>query len=150
MRTNGAADTLFANRLCRNTSVMKNCPTLLITDDDHALRESLGSLFQASGFNTLMAANGREACEVVDCEDVHLVLIDYHMPFMTGLEALRTIKSSKRSIPVILMSAQLDDQMSEAAFAADAWSVHPKPLDISRIRGDVSSALQTIYNWSID
>ncbi|MDG2014620.1 MAG: response regulator, partial [Pirellulaceae bacterium] len=85
-----------------------------------------------------------------DCEDVHLVLIDYHMPFMSGLEALRTIKNRKRLIPVILMSAQLDDQMSAEALAADAWSVHPKPLDISRIRGDVSSALQTIYNWSID
>jgi len=129
---------------------MELSPTLLITDDDHALRESLGSLFEARGFKTLMAADGHQALDLVDCEDIHLVLIDYHMPHMSGLETLRTIKNRQRSMPVILMSARLDDQMSKEVLAADAWSVHPKPLDISRIRSDVSTALRTIYNWSID
>ncbi len=129
---------------------MNVCPTLLITDDDDAMRESLGSLFRTRGCNTLMAADGREACEVVQTTEVHLVLIDFHMPRMTGLEALRSIKQYKQEMPVILMSARLDEQMSDQLMEADAFAVHSKPLDISRIRQDVSTALQTIYNWSMD
>lgn len=129
---------------------MDFCPTLLITDDDYALRESLGSLFESRGCNTLMAADGREACDVVHSTEVHLVLIDFHMPRMTGLEALRAIKQYNRNLPVIMMSACLDDQMSDQLRQADAFSIHSKPLDISRVRQDVSAAFQTIYNWTID
>ncbi len=134
----------------RRFVIMNTDPTLLITDDDLDFRESLGSLFKARGFQTLMAADGCEACDVVQQRNVHLVLIDFHMPGMTGLEALRIIKQFNPELPVILMSALLDDQMSNELLAADAFAVHSKPIDISRIRNDVSTALQTIYNWSID
>jgi CheY-like chemotaxis protein len=129
---------------------MFTSPTLLITDDDHDLRESLGSVFASRGFHTLLAADGCEACDVVQQNEVHLVLIDYHMPRMSGLEALQTIKKFNRQLPVILMSARLDDQMSSELLAADAFAIHAKPIDISRIRSDVSAALRTIYNWSVD
>ncbi len=121
-------------------------PTLLISDDDSDLRESLGDLFAAGGFDTLFAEDGREAFDVVCHRDVHLVLIDFHMPRMTGLEALRLIKQFRRELPVILMSAELDDRMSVEA--ADAFAIHKKPVDIHQIRNDVSSALKAIYNWT--
>jgi len=129
---------------------MQATPTLLITDDDHALRESLGSIFQARGCQTLLAGDGKEACEVVQSNDVHLVLIDFHMPRMTGLEALREMKRLDQKLPVILMSAALDEEMSNELKLADAFAIHTKPLDISRIRNDVATALRTIYQWSID
>ena len=79
-----------------------------------------------------------------------VVISDIDMPRMTGLEALLAMKQLNRQLPVIMMSAQLDDQMSAQLRRADAFAIHSKPLNISQIRRDVSSALQTIYDWTID
>ncbi len=129
---------------------MNFTPTFLITDDDLDLRDSLGSLFNASGVRTLFAGDGKEACQLVQTTEVHLVLIDFHMPRMTGLEALRVIKQHKQQLPVILMSAELNQEMSEAVIAADAYSVHTKPIRIDRIRRDIASAMRLAYDWTID
>lgn len=126
--------------------MITDAPTLLISDDDSDLRESLGAVFAAGGFETVYAGDGREAFDVVCHRDVHLVLIDFHMPRMTGLEAMHLIKKYRSEMPVILMSAELDENMTLQA--ADAFAVHKKPVDIRQIRSDVCSALKTIYNWS--
>jgi len=67
-------------------------PSLLITDDDAALRETLGGLFQPRGFRVLFAGDGEEALRIVGQEEVHLILLDMHMPKLTGLETLRRVK----------------------------------------------------------
>ena len=122
-------------------------PTLLITDDDADLRESLGSIFEDRGFRTVLARDGREAVDVVCDKPIHVVLIDFHMPRMTGLEALRAIRKTKASLPVILMSAELDEALSREVLGADAFSVHRKPVDLRLIESDVFRALSSVYNW---
>jgi CheY-like chemotaxis protein len=124
-------------------------PTLLISDDDFDLRESLGGMFSARGFETVLAGDGREAWDVVRHRDVHLVLIDFHMPRMTGFEAMRLMKEYRRELPVILMSAEMDDALSRQVLDADAWSVHKKPVDIMKIQADVFDALRSTYNWNM-
>jgi CheY-like chemotaxis protein len=125
-------------------------PTLLISDDDPDLREALAEHFVAHGYSTVLAGDGQEAFDLVRCRQVHLVLLDFHMPRMTGLRALELIKSYRRELPVILMSARLDHQMSLAVRAADAWAVHAKPVDVRQMRHDISTAIKTIYNWAFD
>lgn len=122
-------------------------PKMLISDDDFDLRESLGAVFSARGLETRFAGDGREAFEIVCNENIHLVLIDFHMPRMTGLEALRLIKDYRQELPVILMSAEIDDAMTRDIEAADAFSVHRKPVNIQQIRDDVAAALKSIYDW---
>ena len=125
-------------------------PKLLITDDDDDLRESLAAAFAARGLDTVQAADGQEAYDVVQRQDIHLVLMDFHMPRMTGLEALRLIKKFDQRLPVILMSAGLDPAISREVWEADAFAIHSKPIDMARIRHDVSNALHKVYNWLID
>lgn len=124
-------------------------PTLLISDDDFDLRESLGEMFSDQGFETVLAGDGREAYDLVCNREVHLVLIDFHMPRMTGLEAMQLMKQYRRELPVILMSAELNEQMAQQILDADAFSVHKKPVDIRQIQADVVSALTSTYNWNI-
>lgn len=128
---------------------MNPCLTLLITDDDPAMRESLCDVF-ARGVRTIEASDGKEACELVYDHEVHIVLMDYNMPKMTGLEALQTIKSFRRELPVILMSAELDDQLTARFRDAHAYAVHSKPLNIRRIRNDIAAAVQSVYDQTID
>ncbi len=125
-------------------------PRMLISDDDRDLRESLSQAFVARGFETILAEDGREAFEAACRSDVHLALIDFHMPRMTGLQAIMRIRQHRKHLPIILMSAELDVDDLQNLRAANLFSFHKKPIDIASIRTDVALALRKIYNWSIE
>ena len=88
-------------------------PSLLITDDDRDFRETLRNVFEPR-FRTLLAGDGEEALDIVRREEVHLLLLDMHMPKLTGLETLRQVKRFKSLLPCILLSARLDDALKAA------------------------------------
>jgi len=123
-------------------------PSLLITDDDRAFRETLQGVFEPQGFRTLLASDGEEALSIVRNEEVHLLLLDMHMPKLTGLETLRRVKRFKSILPCILLSAQLDDLLIEQARLAQAFSVLPKPVTMRQIIGVVRVALERTYHWT--
>ena len=123
-------------------------PSLLITDDDPAFRETLQGVFEARGFRTLLAGDGEEALAIVRSEEVHLVLLDMHMPRLTGLETLRLVKRFKAILPCILLSADLDELLIEQALLAQAFSVLSKPVTRRQITGVVRRAMERTYNWT--
>ncbi len=122
-------------------------PSLLITDDDRAFRETLQGVFEPQGFRTLLAGDGEEALGIVRKEEVHLILLDMHMPKLTGLETLRLVKRIKRLLPCILMSANLDQPLIEQARLAHAFSILAKPIPLRQLTGTVRLALERTYNW---
>lgn len=123
-------------------------PSLLITDDDRDLRETLGEVFRPRGFHTLLASDGAEAVEIVENQSVHLVLFDLHMPRLSGLEAIRLIKQTDESLPCILMSAALDETVKEEAEQAHVFSVHAKPVNFAELTKVVSEAMWQTYRWT--
>jgi CheY-like chemotaxis protein len=122
-------------------------PSVLIADDDDALRETLGGVLEPLGIRPLLAADGQEALQIVRHEQVHLVLLDMHMPRFTGLETLRALKQFKAALPCILFSARLDERIIEAARREHAFSVMSKPFTRQQITGAVGQALRAAYNW---
>jgi CheY-like chemotaxis protein len=122
-------------------------PSLLITDDDRNFRETLEAVFAPRGFHTLLAGTGEEALRIIHTQEVHLLLLDVHMPKMTGLETLRLVKQFKAMLPCILMSAEWDDWLLEEARSAEAFLVLAKPLTVHQITGAVLQALERTYHW---
>ena len=122
-------------------------PSLLITDDDVEFRETLQGVFETRGFNTLLARDGKEALNIVRTREVHLVLLDMHMPQLTGLETLRLLKRFRAMLPCILISAQLDELIVEEARLAQAFSVLSKPVTLRQLTGVVHQAMRRTYNW---
>ncbi len=122
-------------------------PSLLITDDDPGFRETLSVVFEPKGFRTLLARDGEEALKIVRSETVHVVLLDMHMPKLTGLETLRMLKEFRAMLPCILLSAQLDERTIEQAFRAHAYSVLSKTVTVGQITSAVQQALQRTYAW---
>src|SRR5436853_4448114 len=102
-------------------------PSLLITDDDRDFRETLSGVFESRGFRTILAGDGEEALDVVSREPVHLLLLDMHMPRLTGLDTIRELRKLHLDLPCILISAALDRQIEEEAKAVKAYSVLAKP-----------------------
>ena len=123
-------------------------PSLLITDDDLEFRQTLSDVFEPEGFRTFQAGDGEEALRIVRQQEVHVVLLDMHMPRLTGLETLRLLKQFKALLPCILMSAQLDDVLVEEAHRAQAYSVLAKPVTFRQITGVVRQALERTYSWA--
>ncbi len=123
-------------------------PRLLITDDDPAMRASLQMLFEDRGFQTRLAANGQEAVNIVQEDQIHLLLFDMHMPHMNGLEAVRKIQQLERRIPCILFSARLDEDLAREALQAQVFSVLAKPFRLAQITEMVRGALLTTYGWT--
>jgi CheY-like chemotaxis protein len=124
-------------------------PSLLITDDDRDFRETLRSLFEPR-FHTLVAGDGEEALDIVRSQEIHLLLLDMHMPKLTGLETLRRVKQFKSRLPCILISAGLDETIIRQAQMAEAFSVLAKPISRQQLTSTVEAAMRRIYDWHSD
>ena len=122
-------------------------PRLLITDDDPDMRRSLRDLFEERGFQTRLACDGQEAVNIVQEDQIHLLLLDMHMPRMTGLEAIRKLQQLAQPVPCILFSAKLDDALTQQAQQADVFSVLEKPFRLAQITELVCGALLATYGW---
>jgi CheY-like chemotaxis protein len=129
---------------------MSVLPSILITDDDLDFRETLRFVFEPRGFRTLLAGDGEEALKIVRDEQVHLVLLDVHMPKLSGLETLRRLKQTQWRVPIILLSAALDDSILRQARMAQAFSVLPKPVSRAQITDVVAAAFKQAYDWVLD
>ncbi len=122
-------------------------PNLLITDDDSAFRAVLCEGLTRRGFRITEARNGEEAIEKIAQVEVHLALVDVHMPRVTGLDVMRHLTESSPSPPCVLMSAQLDDEIRREAAKMNAYQVLAKPIRLGPLNELVRGALADVYGW---
>jgi CheY-like chemotaxis protein len=123
-------------------------PSILITDDDRHFRETLSRVLAPLGFRTLMAGDGEEAIDIVRRAEVHVVVLDMHMPKLTGLETLRLVKQIKAVLPCILLSGRLDDVIRAEAEREQAFSVLSKPISRGEFTRVVQRAMHSTYGWT--
>lgn len=125
--------------------------SILIADDDRGNREALSELLKAKGFNTVQAADGGEAVEIVQVNLVHLVLFDMHMPRLTGLEAWNVLRQTlNRVLPAVLMTADATTELMRQAFQAQVYSVIPKPVNANIVLHTLTQALHKVYGKLTD
>lgn len=105
--------------------------TILVVDDFASIRDFVCDTLQRKGYETLGAANGNEAYQVLTerASDVNLVLTDYNMPDCTGFELLKKIKDNPlvTKVPVIFLTTESNpDKMRSAKEAGlSAWIKKP-------------------------
>ncbi len=97
----------------------------------------------------LLAANGEEAVTVVRRERIHLVLLDMHMPRLTGLEKVQAVRETNTKLPFVLMSAALDDKIRREAKDAQLFDVLEKPVELNVITHVVADAFRQTYDWAV-
>ena len=113
--------------------------TILVVDDDEAIRTLLQEELSDEGYQVLIAASAREALKKVQEEALDLVILDIRMPGMDGLEALPRILGLKEGLPVILNSAYTQYQESFMSWAADAYVV--KSSDLTELKAKVKELI---------
>ncbi len=122
-------------------------PNLLVTDDDSAFRGVISEALTRRGFHVTEARDGQEAIEKIATSNVHLAIMDVHMPRLTGLEVMHHLTSQPAAPPLVLMSAQWDDESRREAERMRAYKTLSKPIPLARLRDVVCGALAEIYGW---
>lgn len=114
---------------------------ILICDDDTDIRSALKIYLSNDEYNILEAENGKQALEMVEKEDIHLLLMDIMMPVLDGIRALTMLRENGNNIPVILLTAksQDTDKILGLNVGADDYITKPfNPVEvIARVRSQI-------------
>jgi two-component system response regulator FlrC len=118
-------------------------PSILVVEDDAALREALLDTLELSGYRVLAADSAEMAVEVLGREAPGLVLSDVQMPGMDGHALLRTIKAKAPGLPVVLMTAYGQIERAVEAMRDGAADYLPKPFEPDRLVAVVARHLRS-------
>lgn len=84
---------------------------ILIIDDMKDIVEMLSELLSYQGYLTLMATDGENGIRTNEIEDPDLIILDFKMPGMDGVEVLSKIRQTDKDVKVIMLSGYLDDEL---------------------------------------
>jgi CheY-like chemotaxis protein len=117
---------------------------ILIVDDEILFTKSLAEGLSAlePGWTVLSAKNGKEALDLLEGSQIHLVATDLKMPVMDGFQLLAHLATHHGDIPVIVMSAFATPEMEEKLQALGIDQVLEKPLDLVTFHEKVRSSLE--------
>ena len=116
-------------------------PSILVIDDESAIRESLEVLLMLEGYQVRMAVDGEEGLRTLGQENFDLVLLDLALPGQSGLELLPQIKDRHPELPVIMITAYGTVENVVDAIRAGAENFVQKPWDNEKLLADIRSAV---------
>jgi two-component system phosphate regulon response regulator PhoB len=119
-------------------------PAVLLVEDESAQREVLRYNLEAEGFNVIMAEDGDEALLAVEEQMPDLILLDWMLPGVSGIEVCRRIKArpETRAIPIIMLSARSEelDRVRGLETGADDYVV--KPYSVAELMARLRTQLR--------
>ena len=119
-------------------------PTVLIVEDEPAQREVLAYNLEAEGFRVSRAENGEEALLLIAEEAPDLIVLDWMLPNVSGIEVCRQLKmrADTRGVPVIMLSARSEevDKVRGLETGADDYVI--KPYSVVELRARVRAQLR--------
>lgn len=99
-----------------------------VVDDDPSVRRALTRLLRSVGVPAFGHASGPEFLESRELHNVDCLVLDVHMPGMTGLEVLEEVRVAASKLPVVLMTGRYELEFEERALAAGASALLRKPF----------------------
>jgi len=115
--------------------VPENHKKLVVVEDSDSVREAIVFALRKSGFEVLTATNGLEATSIFNGEKIDLLLTDYHMPVMNGLELIKWVREKEqyRHMPVLVLTTESQrDVILQAKNAGATGWIH-KPFAVEKL-----------------
>jgi DNA-binding NtrC family response regulator len=115
---------------------------VLVVDDEAAEREGLATLLDSWGYDTSVAADGREALERIQTGNPRVVISDLRMPHLDGMELLKQVRQEHSAVAFIMLTGQGTIDEAVAATKLGAYTFLEKPLDPNRLRVELENCLK--------
>ncbi|MFA5791630.1 MAG: response regulator [Candidatus Paceibacterota bacterium] len=121
---------------------------ILLAEDDHFVRESLEEMFLEMGYEVEVVENGRDLFVKLQTNKYDIVFTDNSMPFLTGIQVLKKIRSSEKmkNLPVIVFSG--DENLEREVREAGGIYIG-KPAKTDRILSTIRKALREVNDHNI-
>jgi two-component system response regulator MprA len=116
-------------------------PLVLVADDDKDILQLLRLRLELLGYAVVQAANGVEALELAREQNPALAILDVMMPGLDGLEVTRQLRAGNSRIPIILLTARIQESDVSAGLDAGADAYLGKPFDAMDLRSKVEELL---------
>ena len=114
---------------------------VLVVEDENTLRSLLVEIFQGDDFTCLEAPNGLAATELLKKEQIDLLITDFRMPFMNGVDLVEWCRQRSLHFPVIYITANVDLLPREQLALSDCCaSLLNKPVGIEDLMRAIESA----------
>jgi DNA-binding NtrC family response regulator len=115
--------------------------TILVTDDEESIRNSLREILEFEGYDVLEAESGSQTLDIINNRSVDLLLLDIKMEGMDGMEVLEELREESHLFPVIMISGHGTIEVAVEATKKGAFDFIAKPPDLNRLLLSVRNAL---------
>ena len=122
---------------------MKPRPRVLVVEDSRTVRAALLEALHGPGFEVLAAGDATAALDLLAQRRFAVVLADYQLPGMTGLDLLATLRGAHSEAPLILYSAYMTPELAAQARDFGVTAVLEKPVSLERLVEVVCDALDS-------
>jgi CheY-like chemotaxis protein len=116
---------------------------VLIADDDRTIRALLTDMLVDLGHVVVAASNGAEAVEMAARENPHVVILDFLMPKLSGLDALKAMRERGLAMPAVLLTAISDTSMRDVEGVEAPDAVLEKPFKKRTIERALARATES-------
>jgi two-component system, LuxR family, response regulator FixJ len=130
----------------RTTLVLKNRPLIAVVDDDQSVREALENLISSVGFEVELFASAEDFLDSDVPVQTDCAVLDVRLPGISGLELQQRLVGGEKRIPVVIITAQGDDETRDEAVASGAIAFLKKPFKEELLLSAIDSALK----WKLD
>ena len=113
---------------------------LLVVEDNKMIREGLAEFLKGSGYSVIEAKDGKEALDKFNLE-VNLIILDINLPFINGLEVLKTIRKES-TVPVLMLTSFNDEEYKIDAFTNLAYGYIEKPFSLPVLKARIDSLIK--------
>ena len=112
---------------------------ICVVDDDQSMGRMLDRCLRAAGFDVAVFTSAEDLLESGRLDDSGCLIVDLHLPGITGLELQQKLKESGPCLPIILISGQADEQTANQALTAGAIGFFHKPFSIDRLLATIQT-----------
>ena len=125
---------------------MTPAPHVLVVEDDDSIREVLGYNLEAEGFRVSLAADGEEGLALVAEDAPDVLILDWMLPHVTGIEVCRRLKAdpATRDMAIIMLSARTEEVDRVRGLETGADDYVSKPYSMSELMARVRSQLRRV------
>jgi two-component system response regulator PilR (NtrC family) len=118
-------------------------PSILLVEDEKGVRE-LMAMALSDMYRTYQAANGREAMEIIySNNDIDVVVSDFNMPEVNGLELLEKMRTEKINMPFIFVTANTHSESKSYASEMGAFDYMTKPFELEQLKTIIQNAIES-------